>query len=65
MPRAQAYGPASAPPCYERHRPEDTVFYRTLEGHLEAFWPAPPSIRRSALQATSYPYAEGCDHLPG
>ena len=27
----------SSPPCYERHRPEDTVLYRTLEGHLEAF----------------------------
>ena len=24
-------------PCYERHRPEDTVLYRTLESHLEAF----------------------------
>ena len=23
--------------CYERHRPEDTVLYRTLERHLEAF----------------------------
>ena len=27
----------SSPPCYERHRPEDTVLYGTLEGHLEAF----------------------------
>jgi hypothetical protein len=24
-------------PCYERHRPEDTVLYRTLESHLEPF----------------------------
>jgi hypothetical protein len=24
-------------PCYERHRPEDTVLYRTLERHLEPF----------------------------
>ena len=27
----------SSSPRYERHRPEDTVLYRTLEGHLEAF----------------------------
>ena len=27
----------SASPGYERHRPEDTVLYRTLESHLEAF----------------------------
>ena len=27
----------SSPLCYERHRPEDTVLYRTLEAHLEAF----------------------------
>ena len=25
------------PPTYQRHRPEDTVLYRTLEVHLEAF----------------------------
>src|SRR5262245_17542844 len=28
---------ANSSPCYERHRPEDTVLYRILEGHLEAF----------------------------
>jgi Transposase zinc-binding domain/Putative transposase len=27
----------SPAPCYQRHRPEDTVLYRTLERHLEAF----------------------------
>jgi hypothetical protein len=25
----------SSPPCYQRHRPEDTILYRTLECHLE------------------------------
>lgn len=27
----------SSATCYERHRPEDTVLYRALESHLEAF----------------------------
>ena len=27
----------SPSPCYQRHRPEDTVLYRTLERHLEPF----------------------------
>jgi hypothetical protein len=26
-----------APPTYQRHRPEDTVLYRTLDRHLETF----------------------------
>jgi len=26
-----------SPPCYQRHRPEDSLLYRTLETHLDAF----------------------------
>jgi hypothetical protein len=29
--------PISSPPCCERHRPEDSVLYRILETHLDAF----------------------------
>jgi len=34
----QALGSARAPPCYSRHRPEDTLLYAIVEQHAERFF---------------------------
>jgi hypothetical protein len=48
----------SSSPCYEHHRPEDTVLYRTLESHLGSYVDfvkhVVPELQRRGLYHTDY-----------